>query len=102
MPRNKNSDRTDQPRPTRRTERIEILCFPDEKTQIQRRAGNVPLGRWARIQLQGKRPAPSDSVPFARMLGFAETIERLALEGDIGGVLNASRSIQQHLRRAKT
>lgn len=102
MPRKKKPDPLAGSKPSRRAERIEILCFPDEKAQILRRAGNVPLGRWARIQLQGKRPSTSDAVPFSRMLGFAETIERLALEGDLDAILKASRSVQQHLRRAKS
>jgi hypothetical protein len=102
MPRKKKKDPLSGSKPNRRAERIEILCFPDEKAQIQRRAGNVPLGRWARIQLQGKRPSVSDAVPFSRMIGFAETIERLALEGDLDAILTASRSVQQHLRNAKS
>lgn len=100
MARNTNDDAS--PASSRRTERIEILCFPHEKAAIQRRAGNVPLGRWARIQLQGKRPTSSESVPFARMLGFAETIERLALQDDLDAVLTAARSVQEHLRRTKS
>jgi hypothetical protein len=102
MPRKKKPDPLAESKPSRRAERIEILCFPEEKAQILRRAGNVPLGRWARIQLQGKRPSTSDAVPFSRMLGFAETIERLALEGNLDAILKASRSVQQHLRRAKS
>ena len=92
----------DEARPRRRAERIEILCFPHEKEAIRRRAGTVPLGRWARIQLQGKRAASPEAVPISRALGFAETIERLALEGDVEAILSAARSIQQHLRPARS
>jgi hypothetical protein len=102
MPRKPASPASSTDRPSRRTERIEILCFPGEKAAIERRAGRVPVGRWARIQLQGKRPNAADAVPVARVLGFAETIERLALDGNVDAILSTARAIQHHLRARKS
>lgn len=85
----------------RRMLRIEILVFPDEKDTIVRRAGKVPVGRWGRLKLLGKRgpgPAPGDSVPKSRVIGFAETVERLALSGDLAAVVEVTRSLLGHLR----
>jgi hypothetical protein len=85
-------------RPARRTLRIEVLCSQDEKDSILRRAGKLPLGRWARTVLLGRRTPTAEAIPVHKVIGFAETVERLALEGDLQRVLDAARSVQRHLR----
>jgi hypothetical protein len=89
-------------RPARRTLRIEILCFQDEKDSILARAGNLPLGRWARAILLAKRTPTADTVPVHKLIGFAETVERLALEGDLQRVLETARGVQRHLRAKRS
>lgn len=85
-------------RSVRRKERIEILCFPDEKQSITRRAGTVPVSRWGRNRLLGRRTIDADVVPPDRVIGFAETIERLALEGEPLHVFKAAGALLQQLR----
>jgi hypothetical protein len=89
-------------RPARRTLRIEILCFQGEKDSILARAGNLPLGRWARTILLGRRTPTADTVPIHKLIGFAETVERLALEGDLQRVLETARGVQRHLRAKRS
>jgi hypothetical protein len=89
-------------RPSRRTLRIEILCFQDEKDSILARAGNLPLGRWARAILLGRRTPTADTVPVHKLIGFAETVERLALEGDLQHLVETARGIQRHLRAKRS